>query len=97
MPTDAKSDRQTAWTSLDVALTGLTETSLGVLGAAVSLERRVVNHLSIPVKVERRETLSEIKQIPPLLTGIEERVRTALGQLREAQEILTGIERELLP
>ena len=94
MPTDATSARQTAWTSLDVVLTSLTETSLGVLVAVVSLERRVVNHLS-PVKEERREPLSEIRQIPPLLTGIEERVRTALGQLREAQAILRGIEEEI--
>ena len=95
MPTDAKSDRQTAWTSLDVTLEKLTDTSTGVLVAVVSLERRIVNHLSIPVKAERREPTPEIRQIPPLLTGIEERVRAALGQLQEAQDILTGIEREI--
>ena len=97
MPVDAKSDRQTAWTSLDVALAALTETTTVVLGAVVSLERRVVNRLTSPKVTERDYSPSPLgtKQNPPLLEGIEERVRTAVGQLREAQDILHGIEREL--
>lgn len=93
MVSSAKGQRQTAWASLDVALVSLAETSAIVLATAVSLEHRLLNHLT-PVESATKGS-SGIKQNPPLLGEIEERIRFSLGQLREAQDIYAGIEREL--
>ena len=90
------SQRQTRGSSLQQALASLADDSQRILGAALSLDRRLVGNLATPI-VEPPRAPPESKRIgePPLLVAVEEQIRKALGQIREASDILVGIEREL--
>ena len=90
--------RQSKGNSLQQSLTNLTEDSTRILGAAVSLERRLVGNLMTPIsEVKAQSAQRDGNRIgePPLLVSVEEQIRKILGQIREASEILLSIEREL--
>ena len=84
--------RQSQWVEVNVALENLGEASTIVLGAAASLERRLVGVLSKSVTEAGGGLVAEMAPLP-LLKDVESRIRNALGRVREAIDILHGIEK----
>ena len=85
-------ERESQWARVNGALESLAEAGSTVLGAAISLEKRLVG---APAQSILESCQAGELMTVALLRDIEARVRSVLGQVREAIDILTSIQKEI--
>ena len=90
----AEGKRQSQWAELSQGLESLAEAGSIVLGAAVSLEQRLVGGMAESPK-GYPATVQEAAQ-GPLLSYIADRICCVQHQVREAIDILRSIEKEII-